>query len=178
MEDPKLEAYFKFDESDLEANRQGRFSEKQQARLIANDRKIQRKWGLRSIPFFLIASFGIFAAFAGKNMGLDWILTWLLGWTGIWGGIGLLMLLSFLSKPKKLVFAKTTGKVNIASDRSYSSPNRRTGTTALRLHVGRRGFDILEDIGDVMTQGAEYTIYYERDWEEIVSAELVNSNSK
>ena len=172
MEDQKLEAYFKFDEADLETNRQGRFSEKQQARLIENDRKIQRKWGWRSIPLFLVAGVGpIMAISSGDFFGWGWKISWGLVWTGLWGGIALIMLLSFLSKPKKLVFAKTTGKVNIGTD-------AHTRSTSLRLHIGRHGFDIEEDILDAMTQGAEYTIYYEKDWDEIVSAELVNLNSK
>src|SRR5262245_57118124 len=107
MEDRKLKEYFKFDEADLEANRRGEFSEKQRARLIENDKKIQRRWGWRSVPLFLIAGIGPVAAFsAGDFFGWGWKIMWGFVWTGLWGGIGLVMLLSFLSKPKPLALAK------------------------------------------------------------------------
>lgn len=166
MEDPKLEAYFQFDQSDLQANRDGQFSERQRTRLAENDRRIQRRWGLRSIPFLLIAALGPVLAFGpGDFFDWSWKFLWGVVWTGIWGAIGLVMLGSFLSKPKQMVLARASGKVNIAPDRTYRS--------ALRLHIGRHAFDALDDIADVMMQGDEYIVYYERDWEEIVSAERV-----
>src|SRR5258706_1607714 len=175
MEDQKLKEYFKFDEADLEANRQGRFSEKQQACLIENDKKIQRRWGWRSIPFLLIAGLGpVLALSAGDFFGWDWKIMWGFVWTGLWGGIGLVMLISSLSKTKPLVLAKATGKVNIVRDRSYRSSNH-THISSLRLHIGRQAFDIEEDLVDVMMQGDEYILYYEKDWEEIVSVELVSN---
>src|SRR5689334_14598597 len=124
MDDQKLEQYFNFDQADLEANRQGRFSEQQQVRLIENDKKIQRRWGRRSIPFLLLGALGpVLALSPGDFFGWTWKILWGFVWTGIWGGIGLLMLGSWLSKPKPLVLAKATGKVNIARDRTYRSSN-------------------------------------------------------
>lgn len=74
------------------------------------------------------------------------------------------MLLSFLSKPKKLVLAKTKGKINIVR-------NRRSDL--LQLHINRHLFDVEDALADIMMQGNEYIIYYEKDWDEIVSAEFV-----
>jgi hypothetical protein len=173
VENQKLQEYFHFDEADLEANRQGRFSENQQVRLIENDKKIQRKWGWRSIPFLLIALVGpVFALFAGDFFGGNWKVIWGIGWTGLWGGIGLVMLISSLSKSKKLVLAKATGKVKIVMSRSYRASNR-THSSSPRLYVGRHSFDMEETLADILTQGDEYVIYYEKDWDEIVSAELI-----
>ena len=170
MQDPKLKAYFKFDESDLEANRQGDFSEPQRARLIENDKKIQRRWGLRSIPFFLVAAVGPVLAFVGGDfLGWGWKITWGLVWTGLWGGIASIMLLSFLSKPKKLVLAKTKGKINIVKNRRSDS---------LQLHINRHLFDVEDELANIMMQGDEYIIYYEKDWDEIVSAEFVPSTTQ
>jgi hypothetical protein len=45
MADITLGQYFKFDEVDLQANRTGHFTEKQKARLAAND-KSNRTWSL------------------------------------------------------------------------------------------------------------------------------------
>jgi hypothetical protein len=177
MQEQQLTAYFKFDEADLQANRQGRFSEKQQARLIENDKKIQRRWAWRSIPFLLIAGIGPFAALsAGDFFGWGWKIMWGFVWTGLWGGIGLVMLASWLSKTKPLVLAKATGKVNFVRNRSYRASHN-THSSSLRLHIGRHAFDIEEDLAGVMMQGDEYIVYYEQDWEEIVSAELVSSAS-
>jgi hypothetical protein len=177
MEDQKLKEYFRFDEADLEANRNGRFSENQQARLIENDKKIQRRWGWRSIPFLLIAGIGPAAALGpGDFFGWGWKIAWGLVWTGLWGGIGLVMLISALSKTKPLVLAKATGKVNIVRDRSYRSSTHTRGSS-LQLHIGRHAFDMDEELVDIMMQGDEYIVHYEKDWNEIVSAERV-SNSK
>jgi len=173
FEDEKLKEYFKFDAVDLDANRQGQFSEKQQIRLIEADRRIQRRFGWRSIPLFLIAGIGPLAAIsAGDFFGLSWKIIWGFGWTGVWGGIGLVMLLSSLSKPKPLALAKVKGNVNIVRERSYRSSTRRH-STSLQLCIGRHSFDAEEYIADVLMQGNEYILYYEKDWEEIVSAELV-----
>ena len=175
MEERKLEDYFKFDEFDLEANRNGRFSEKQRTRLIENDKKIQRKWGWRSIPLFLIAGVGPVAALsAGDFFGWGWKIMWGCVWTGIWGGIGMVMLLSYLSKPKALVLANATGKVNIVRDRTYSSSTH-SHSDSLELHIGQHSFDADDDLAGIMMQGDEYNVYYERDWNEIVSAERVAS---
>ena len=175
MEEQKLEEYFKFDAADLQANREGRFSEKQQARLIENDKKIQRRWGWRSIPFLLIAGVGpVLALAAGDFFGWGWKIMWGFVWTGIWGAIGLAMLLSSLSKTKALVLAKAAGKVNFVRNRSYRASHN-THSSSLRLHVGRQAFDMQEDLVEVMLQGDEYIVYYEEDWEEIVSAERVSN---
>jgi hypothetical protein len=176
MEDQKLKDYFKFDEADLEANRNGRFSESQQVRLIENDRKIQRRWGWRSIPFLLIAAIGPVAALgSGDFFGWSWKIMWGFVWTGVWGGIGLAMLISSLSKQKPLVLAKATGKVNIVRDRSYRSSTH-THNSWLELHIGRHVFDMDEELVDIMMQGDEYIVYYEKDWDEIISAERVSNS--
>jgi len=173
MEDQKLREYFKFDDADLDANRKGQFSEKQRTRLIEADRKIQQRWGWRSIPLFLIAAVGPFAAVsAGDFFGLGWKIIWGFVWTGVWGGIGLVMLISSLSKTKQLVLAKATGKVNIVRDRRYRSSTR-THNTSLQLRIGRHSFDAEEALTDLMMQGDEYIVYYEKDWDEIISAEFV-----
>src|SRR5689334_3836409 len=113
MEDQKLKDYFKFDEDDLYANRMGRFSERQQSRLMTNDKVIQKRFGWYSIPFFLIAAIGPYtAASAGDFFGWVWIITWGFVWTGLWGAIGVILIASSLSKQKKLVLEKAQGRVN------------------------------------------------------------------
>ena len=82
------------------------------------------------------------------------------------------MLISSLSKSKKLVLAKATGKVKIVMSRSYRASHR-THSLSPRLHIGRHSFDLQESFADILMQGDEYVIYYEKDWDEIVSAELM-----
>jgi hypothetical protein len=108
-------------------------------RLVKNDKKVQRRWGWRAIPFLLIAGIGPFAALsAGDFFGWGWKIMWGFVWTGLWGGIGLAMLLSWLSKTKPLVLAKATGKVNFVRNRSYRASHN-THSSSLRLHIGRQG---------------------------------------
>lgn len=74
MEDPKLKAYFKFDESDLEANRTGDFSEPQRVRLIKTIKRFSGAGGcvpsrffwLRQLAQCLLSLEEIFLAGAGK----------------------------------------------------------------------------------------------------------------
>ncbi len=72
MEDPKLMSYFKFDEADLQANRNGQFTEKQKARLSTED-KSSRKWSLiGGLGLLFIAAIGVAAAVAGWIGDSDW----------------------------------------------------------------------------------------------------------
>ncbi len=83
------------------------------------------------------------------------------------------MLVSGLSKTKPLVLSKAKGKINLVRDTTYSTTTH-THSHQLELHIGRHSFDVEDDLAEIMMQGEEYIVYYERDWEEIVAAELLS----
>ncbi len=159
--DQQLMNFFKFDQADLIANQNGQFTEKQKVRLLQEDKKLKGKARLHSIPFLLIAVTGPFTAIAPKGFfGWGWVLTWGLVWTGLWGAIGLFMFLGSLGKPQPLVLAKTKGHVRIVN---------------YQIRIGHRSFDVEGNPEDVLIQGNEYIVYYEKNWEEIVSAERIST---
>jgi len=45
MSDPQLMSYFKFDEADLQANRNGQLTEKQKGRLVKEDKR-DKTWSV------------------------------------------------------------------------------------------------------------------------------------
>lgn len=179
MQDPKLMAYFKFDEADLQANQNGRFTEKQKARLDAED-KSTRKWSLiGGLGLLFIAAIGLAGAIFGWINDSDWGFRIGFGlgfgciWPLIWGGLGWVALSNSFSK-HEFKLARVQGRVNIVRRESYSSEHHTTSIYH-ELHIGGQEFSVEEDLADVMMQGDEYILYYIQDMQEIMSAELVSA---
>ena len=178
MQDPRLMAYFKFDEADLQANQSGRFTEKQKVRLAAED-KSSRKWSLiGGIGLMLIAAIGLAGAVFGWINDSDWGFRIGFGlgfgciWPLIWGGIGWALLSSSFAK-HEYKLARVQGRVNIVRRESYSSSSHTTSVYH-ELHIGGQEFSVDDDLADVMMQGDEYILYYIQDSSEIMSAEFVS----
>jgi hypothetical protein len=179
MEDEKLKQYFKFDEADLNANRNGYFTEKQKARLALED-KSGRKWSLTGgIVLLLIAAGGLAGAIAGWIGDSDWGFRIGFGlgfgviWPLIWGGLGAALLSSSFSK-HEFKLARVQGRANIVRKESYSSEHHTTSVYH-ELHIGGVEFSVDEDLADVIMQGDECTLYYIKDSSEIMSGEFVSS---
>ncbi len=177
MEDEKLEAYFKFDDDDLQANRMGQFTEKQKARLALED-KSNRKGSLGcGIGLLLIAAIGLAGAIAGWIGDSDWGFRIGFGlgfgciWPLIWGGLGYASLSSSFSK-HEFKLAKVQGRVNIVRDESYDSEHHTTSVYH-ELHIGGQEFSVEEDLAGMLMQGEEYILYYIDGSDEIMSAESV-----
>ncbi len=155
MADEKLQAYFKFDDADLEANRQGKFSEKQKARLAEIDVKDRRSRKILGI--FLIALAGALALTA-----IFWVhdQTFLSVWLplGLFGGlIGVLLLRFIPTKSKKFKLRRMQGVVK------YSRHIHRDRHVPVIgywiIHVGNSWFDVGENVPSVLKEGAEYIVY-------------------
>jgi hypothetical protein len=178
MIDQQLMNYFKFDAADLDANRNGQFTDKQKARLAVQD-KSGRTWSLiGGLGLMAIAAIGLAGAIAGWIADPDWGFRIGFGlgfgciWPLVWGGLGAILLRGTSSK-RSYQLAKVQGLVNIVSRESYSN-SRHTTSVSHELHIGGREFDVEEDLADVMMQGDEYTLYYIKDSDEIMSAERVS----
>jgi len=176
--DQQLMDYFKFDLSDLHANQQGQFTDKQRTRLIQED-KSNRTWsmiggsGLMLIALIGLAG-GAFAVTQDHDLGFQ--IGFGLGfgclWPLIWGGIGFFVIRNALSK-HDIKLARVQGQVNIVSRESYNSQSHTTSTYH-ELHIGGQDFDVEGDLADVLMQGDEYILYYVDGSSEILSAELVS----
>lgn len=178
MIDQQLMNYFKFDLADLEANRNGRFTEKQKARLAAEDQS-SRKWSLGGgLGLIFIAAIGLAGAIAGWIGDPDWVFRIGFGlgfgciWPLVWGGLGWGILSNSFSK-HQFKLARVQGRANIVRRESYSSEHHTT-SVCHELHIGGQEFDVEEDLADVIMQGDEYTLYYIDGSDEILSAELMS----
>jgi len=179
MIDQQLMNYFKFDQDDLYANQNGRFTDKQKARLIQedkSDRTSSRIWG---IVLILIGAIGLAAAIAGWIGDSDWGFRLGFGfgfgcvWPLVWGGIGYSLTKDSFSK-HQFKLARVEGRANIVRRESYSSEHHTTSVYH-ELHIGGQEFSVEEDLADVIMQGDEYALYYVDGTNKILSAELISS---
>ncbi len=177
MLDAQLMSYFKFDQDDLYANRQGCFTDKQMAHIIATDkadRKANRGWGIALMAIGLLGI--VVAVVVGLStdswafrigFGLGFAVIWPLAW----GGFGWLLAGdSFKKHDFKL--AQVQGRANIVRAESYNASTH-TRSVWNELHLGGHDFTVREDIADVIFQGEAYTIYYVDSTDEILSVELM-----
>jgi hypothetical protein len=180
MIDQQLMNYFKFDQDDLYANQNGRFTDKQMARIIQedkSDRASSRVWG--GILLF-IGLIGLVIAIAAGIADNDWGFRIGFGlgfgvvWPVVWGGIGFMLAKdSFAKHDFKL--AMVQGRANIVRRESYSSEHHTTSVYH-ELHIGGHEFSVQEDMADVIMQGDEYILYYVEGTDKILSAEQVSKS--
>lgn len=164
MDVRRLRRLFHLNEDDLAANRRGRFSENQKQRL-ETDAKRERKsaWESAAILFVIAA--------AGMAIGIviGWIApTWLgriamlliMGalWPIVWAGKGIQIIraANALQQPH---LSFITGPVRVL----------RHGEGEYTLHVEDIEFDVDGNPIGVFDDGEEYTIYYVKTTQEILS---------
>ena len=121
MEDPKLKAYFQFDESDLQANRNGQFTEKQKARMTKDEKSGGIGYNLGAYLFIFIALIGVCVALASalpfiRSANFLPMLPFVLGfgciWPLVWGGFGVRGLFASNSSKSQFSLAKVQGFAN------------------------------------------------------------------
>jgi hypothetical protein len=173
MADEKLMAYFKFDEADLQANKEGRFSEKQKERLAAMDQSNQR---LRKLLAIILICVGVGSLVALPFLVRD--LSPLICWVpvGLLGGLlGVYLLRTSSGKNKKYKLRKMQGKISysrhINSDKGY----KENGYWI--IHVGKSWFYVSENVPTILKEGAEYSVYTYafQAWTYILTAELATA---
>jgi hypothetical protein len=168
MEDPKLKAYFQFDESDLQANRNGQFTEKQKTRMIKDSKSGGILDNLGAFIFLFIALIGVAVALISVLTGFQSsnflpMLPFVLGfgciWPLVWGGFGVRGLFASNSSKSQFSLAKVQGFVNFESRQTYDS-NNRPDIVVYTLHIGGKNFKADKSLTDVFTQNAQYVVYY------------------
>ena len=188
MSDPQLMKFFDFDESELHANRNGRLSEKQKARL-AKDEKSRKGCAVTGgILLFGVALVGLTIAVAAvpaiinEDRGAAIAVGAAFGclWPLVWGGLGFAQMRGAFSKMEVQV-KKVEGPVNIVKTiREEYNPSTEIHSeySVYELRVGKRVFEIESEIADTMMQGDVYAVYYadiniEDSEDPILSAELL-----
>jgi hypothetical protein len=177
MEDQKLKEFFKFDEADLQMNRNGQFSQGQVEYLNQANREFGRGMRRTSIPFLLAAAAGIVVAILGRSIGWGWILGWGVGWTLLWGLIGWGFIEGSFSK-RVLRLGQTKGRIKIALKEGAFDVKRHQSINWSDLVVGTKRFEVQTDLSQFITRGDEYIVYYEKGSNTIVSLEFVAAAGK
>lgn len=182
MHDQRLMDYFKFDESDLEANRAGDFSDAQKDKIRTDQAGAYNRtiWTFAWAVPLAVGLLGWMALLLfqghvnGSNGGLVVNL-------GIWGFIALLVALFALRgvlTKHRFRLAKVQGPIKIV--REVVHGRHRHTSVYHELHVGGEEFSVDESLADVMQQGDEYTVYYDLDNDStgsILSVELISKSN-
>ena len=158
MDDQALRDYFKFDEADLFANRNGRFSDKQQKALVKEERKqkgIGIGCGIFSLVVALILIFSIImrGAIGASIPAVIGVVVCL--------GVGgyLLYAQFFMPYSVKHVLKKVEGPLKKVGEREkYIKSN--SYHTVYKLQCGNEKFDIDELPSHLIVPGDIYAVYF------------------
>jgi len=169
MDDQPLRDYFKFDETDLNANRSGRFSDKQQKKIIQEDKKITKLLivigiGLAAVTLMIVyfAIFPVLASWQTRPTGGNIGALFLPGlWGLIAGGLAYLVLHGAIKSRmnfSKVKFKKVEGPLHFVAVKSDDSED--IGYD-LRLGKERLGLGLVnDDMRSAMQEGDIYAVYY------------------
>jgi hypothetical protein len=186
MSDQQLMNYFKFDEADLQANRNGQLTEKQKGRLVKEDKR-DKTWSVVGGGFLiLIGLIGLVIAIVAGIADPDWGFRIGFGlgfgciWPLVWGGIGVGILSRAFAK-FQVQFKRAEGPVNIIKAERTSTSTDSDGFShtshyfVYELHVAGKSFDVSSDLADIMMQGDTYALYFTEGSEnDVLSAELIS----
>jgi len=170
MEDPKLKDYFKFDEEDLQANRNGNFSEKQKKEISSrNSSSIQQRRSAAAIFFSLgiLLWLVVIVFLVFKGIGYLAQNAVLIICPGP-GGLALLLASIYIFRSSFSIrqndlLKKVEGPINIVKTERTKADSVTHGTERYvthELHIGAILFDVSPDLANIMMQGDGYAIYY------------------
>ena len=167
MFDQKLMNYFKFDGTDLQANQNGQFTEKQRVNMLKDAKSGGILDNIGAYIFLLTALVGLAVTIPAVVVGFQsssLIPSIAFGfgfgciWPLVWGGIGVRSLIYSNSAKHEFKLAKVQGYANIESRQPYGS-NSPTSMIYM-LHIGNKAFKVDQSLTEVLTQGSQYIIYY------------------
>lgn len=190
MSDIELQKFFGFDDSDLFANRMGRFSARQEQFLQGvekNTTKTFRSIGVGLILLDLLIVGGMFLnaarvgfsfSFAPRKEILEFVIAAAIP-TVI---IGFFVWLMFWIASSKVdySFQSVEGEINFVKVERRESYKTASGSTSQRpvqkyeLRVGRVKFeDVDEDLLNLIKEGDIYAFYYTKETKKIMSCEFI-----
>lgn len=175
----KLQQYFNFTQSDLQANRQGRVTENQRAHIKA---KVQRYNNRILIVLGVVLVIGFIANFAiriaaASDQFSNFFSSLPMGAVGsIFAAFIMVIFLIFRTQKKnEQSLLKAEGTVNFVWVENRISNQDRTGYKTiknLQMRVGGVSFNVNENLIDIINQGDNARFYYSSGGD-IVSAEFV-----
>jgi hypothetical protein len=186
MDDQKLKDIFKFDESDLQANRSGNLSENQKNAIVKR-RKEWKRTGLNYSSAVIVIGLGIIV--------IDAVVSYLHGafphldagaviTGGVFVVLGALWLYLTMTGESgstdlsKDMVKKAEGPANIIKAERTRSSGGSSGTIehyfAYELHIADKEFDVDGSLANVIMQQDEYAVYYDDRNGKILSAEFLS----
>lgn len=170
---------FNFDDADLDANRQGRLSDKQRTHLVAADRTSRLWAGVSGLGLWVIAIAPLLylawlmgVAAPPANIFNAALFPWLCIWLPLWGGLGVFMLRRLFNRPVDTTVAKAAGPLNIVGVERRGSGGRTY--TAYVLQVAGQQLEVSGELRSYDVQGETYAVYYLPNAKQIMSLERVN----
>ncbi len=154
MAEQQLMEYFKFDEADLAANRQGRLSPGQRQRL-ERDTGSMRRWsgvtgGVLALIALSLAAWTVQGYLTKHQFALDSVL---------WMVVAALAAYFFLGRWRSAGYdcsvQKAEGPISFRSERTSQG-----GTIYYELRVAGQEFDVDGEVQDAMAKGDVYAVYY------------------
>lgn len=188
MTDLELKNFFDFDESDLIANRTGRLTAKQKAKIEDVEAGASQIFFWAGVILVLIglgATYGILqpALVSGFTFtGLSDLIGPFIGLSLTWGVLGFFAIGAFrLSKNKfDSSVQSVEGKVNFVKvekeEWTQSSDGMRSSRTVeeYELRVGRVAFEnVDEELLNIIEEGDIYAFYYTKETKDILSCEFI-----
>lgn len=171
MSDARLMQYFKFDDADLAANRNGFLSSKQAARLRGERGSFKAKARIIGSVIGLAALAGLGALFLSGVLNGSGILLFVIPLFFVFplAVAGFLLFGRFADQ--KAVVKHVEGPIELGLNQTYN----RDGTTNQHysLRVGGHSFVTEPELSRIMADGDTYKVYYADDWSEILSAERI-----
>jgi hypothetical protein len=191
MSDMELQKFFGFDDSDLLANRMGRFSAKQERRIQEMDKsasKIFRNIGIGLILLNLLIIVGMILNAMGSGFSFsaasrEDIVQLIVAATLPTLIIGFFVWVMFWLASSKLDYSFQTveGEVNFVKVERQESYKTASGSTSHRtvqkyeLRVDKVKFqDVNEELLNLIREGDIYAFYYTKDSKEILSCEFIS----
>jgi len=168
----QIRGYFSFDEGDLFANRNGRFSNKQKKKLAEVDQWTNRFLLILGILVLLGALWSAVSAFNSGDSWSDWILPVILLAISGW-------LFSGTRTKVDDTVEKAEGVVNFVKVESQTgsvtdSDIDRTTVHSYEMHVGGDPFDNANPALIELMQGDVYAVYYTNSTRQILSVEFIS----
>ena len=167
MTDAELQTYFKFDETELLDNQNGRLSENQKKRLAGSEQSAARSRRYIGIALICIAVgaliYGMISALTWGGKFFEQLFQFLIFGSSISffallaGGLGLYLLRTSSVKNKKYKLRKLQGLI------SYTRhTNKRTGNQVIGywiIHVGTAWFYVSEEVPKILIADQAYNVY-------------------
>lgn len=172
MNDRRLKTYFNFEEADLLANRNGRLSEKQKKRLMADARLEQKSARESAMIVFTVGAAGMATGLLivvnAPTLAGQIIVGLLLCvvWPGVWGWKAWTVMRSSDPAGEDQIRA-ARGRVDVVK---YEDAN---GSVDYVLRVDGIEFDLVNKPSGVIADGEECILYFLEKTEEILSVEIL-----